>query len=102
MQIIRGCDAIEPVAAFAAAVLASPLPTRAKVPGVLVGALVLVAINQARLVSLFLVGVYFPSVFDFIHLDVWQAALIVLAVCCWAIWVQWAMRRTVSQRGGEV
>lgn len=102
MQIIRGCDAIEPVAAFAAAVLASPLPARAKVPGVLVGMLVLLAINQVRLVSLFLVGVYFPSAFDFIHLDVWQAALIVLAVCCWAIWVQWAMRRTVSQRGGEV
>ena len=92
MTIVRGCDAIEPVAAFTAAVFASPVSFWLKIPGVVVGALALLLINLARLVSLFFVGIYFPAAFDLIHMDVWQAAFIVLAICFWAIWVQWATR----------
>ncbi len=44
------------------------------------------------MVSLFFVGVYVPTVLDFMHFDFWQAAFIVLAICFWAIWVQWATR----------
>ncbi len=92
MAIVRGCDAIEPTAAFVAAVLASPVSVWAKMPGILVGTMALVVINLVRLVSLFYVGVYFPKALDFMHFDVWQAAFIVLAICFWAIWVQWATR----------
>ena len=92
MRIVRGCDAIEPTAAFVAAVLASPVSLWAKIPGILIGTLALVVINVVRLVSLFFVGIYVPSVLDFMHFDFWQAAFIVLAICFWAIWVQWATR----------
>jgi len=92
MAVVRGCDAIEPVAAFTAAVLASPVSFWLKIPGVVLGSLALLVINLARLVSLFLVGIYFPRAFDLIHMDVWQALFIVLAICFWAIWVQWATR----------
>ncbi|MCH9035376.1 MAG: hypothetical protein IID42_12885 [Planctomycetes bacterium] len=92
MRIVRGCDAIEPTAAFVAAVLASPVSLWAKIPGILIGTMALVVINVVRLVSLFFVGIYVPSVLDFMHFDFWQAAFIVLAICFWAIWVQWATR----------
>ena len=92
MRIVRGCDAIEPTAAFVAAVLASPVSLWAKIPGILIGTMALVVINVLRLVSLFFIGVYVPSVSDFMHFDFWQAAFIVLAICFWAIWVQWATR----------
>ncbi|MCH9003314.1 MAG: archaeosortase/exosortase family protein [Planctomycetes bacterium] len=92
MRIVRGCDAIEPTAAFVAAVLASPVSLWAKIPGILIGTMALVVINVVRLVSLFFIGIYVPSVLDFMHFDFWQAAFIVLAICFWAIWVQWATR----------
>ena len=92
MRIVRGCDGIEPTAAFVAAVLASPVSLWAKLPGILIGTMALVVINVVRLVSLFFIGVYVPTVLDFMHFDFWQGAFIVLAICFWAIWVQWATR----------
>lgn len=92
MQIVRGCDAIEPAAAFAAAVLASPVALWTKLPGILAGMLILLLVNLVRLVSLFFIGVHWPSALDVMHEDVWQAAFIVLAIVLWAIWVQWATK----------
>jgi len=92
MRIVRGCDAIEPTAAFVAAVLASPVAFWTKFPGVLLGAAALGVVNIVRLVTLFFVGVYARGALDFMHEDMWQAAFIVLAICFWAIWVQWAVR----------
>ena len=92
LQIQRGCDAIEPSALFVAAVLAFPASFRRKIPGVLLGTVILVVVNLARIVSLFLVGVYFPNAFERMHLEVWQIMFILLAIVLWAVWIQWAMR----------
>jgi len=90
VAIVRGCDAIEPVAAFTAAVLASPVAFSLKIPGILIGVVVLLLINLVRIVSLFLIGLHWRKAFDMVHLDVWQAVFIVLAIVFWAVWVQWA------------
>ncbi len=92
MQIVQGCDAIEPIALFAAAVVASPVSLWAKIPGLLVGWVSLLLINLLRLVSLFIIGISFPALFDVMHEHIWQAVFIVLAIVFWAIWVQWATR----------
>lgn len=92
VQVAPGCDALEPSAAFVAAVLASPVAFRLKLPGVLVGTLTILLLNLVRVTSLFLIGIHFRSIFDMMHYDVWQAAFIVLAILFWAIWVQWATR----------
>jgi len=92
MEIVRGCDAIEPVAIYVAAVLASPVVLRAKLMGILIGIAGLLLINVFRIVSLFFVGIHYPSAFNMIHEGVWQAAFIVLAIVFWAVWVQWATR----------
>ena len=97
MKIVRGCDATDPTAAFIAAVLAFPVSLRAKIPGIAIGTLALLSMNLLRVVSLFFVGVYFPSAFKTMHLGFWQALFFVLAVACWAIWVQWATRRRVLE-----
>lgn len=99
MEIVPGCDAIEPLATFVAAVLASPVRFVLKIPGILIGAAVIVAVNIVRLVSLFFVGLYYPDKFDFIHEGVWQAAFVALAIVLWFIWVQWATRgeRQISE-----
>lgn len=100
MTIVRGCDAIEPMAALIAAVVASPATIWMKIPGILVGTLVFLVINLIRLVSLFLVGIYFPNAFEVVHLDIWQVAFIALIICFWAIWFRWATRATAARPDG--
>ena len=90
--IERGCDAIHPSALFVAAVLASPVPWLAKLPGILLGTLALMVINLFRIVSLFYVKIHFPAAFEVMHVEVWQAVFIFLAVFLWALWAVWALR----------
>ncbi len=92
MEIVRGCDAIEPAAIYVAAVLASPVGVWPKIPGILIGAATLLCINLLRIVSLFFVGVHYPQAFEVMHEGVWQAVFVVLAIVFWAVWVQWATR----------
>ena len=97
VTIARGCDALEPIAAFVSAVVASPLALRVKLPGIAIGTVCLWLINLVRIVSLVWVGVHFPKVFDMIHGQIWQAAFIVLAIVFWAVWVQWATRTKTAR-----
>jgi exosortase H (IPTLxxWG-CTERM-specific) len=92
VDIQHGCDAIDPSALFIAAVLAFPAPLRSKLPGVLIGTLVLAAINLIRIVSLFYTGIYFPKAFQTVHVDVWQPVFILLALTFWVAWAWWATR----------
>jgi exosortase/archaeosortase family protein len=86
----RGCDAIYPAALYLAAVLAFPVSGRSKLPGVLIGAPALLVINLIRIVSLYFVAAYWRRAFEMMHLEVWQALFIFLAVLFWGIWAWWA------------
>ncbi len=92
VQIRRGCDAIEPSAIFLAGVAAFPARWRRKLPGMLVGAVLLLALNFVRIVSLFFIGIHYPRVFHLMHVDVWQAVFIFLAIVLWIVWALWATR----------
>lgn len=97
VQIERGCDAVSPSALFVAAVLASPIAFRRKIPAAIIGVLLLLVLNLVRIVSLFLTGLYFPRFFETMHLDVWQALFIIFALCLWAIWASWESRTRRSK-----
>ncbi len=96
VNIKKGCDALQPCALFIAAVLASPVLFKPKIPGLVLGLLFLMLMNILRVVSLFYVGIYFDqTVFDIMHHDVWQATFIFLAIVAWAMWALWAVKKTV-------
>lgn len=95
IHIERGCDAVEPSALFVAAVMASPVPFLSRLTAALGGTLILMVINLMRVISLFLVRVYAPGAFKIMHLDVWQALFIFLAIALWALW---ASRNTKKHR----
>jgi len=97
IQIERGCDAVEPSALFIAAVLASPVLLRRKIPAVIIGSSLLLMLNLVRIITLYLTGLHFRSLFDTMHLDVWQAAFIVLAILFWAGWASWVGRTPARQ-----
>jgi len=90
VNIRHGCDAVEPTALFIFAVLAFPAPFLKKLPGVIAGTVFLAIINIIRIVSLFLIGVYYPKAFHTMHVDVWQAIFILFAIVAWVLWALWS------------
>ena len=98
LTIQRGCDAIEPIALLVAAVLAFPAPRRSKFAAVLAGTALLLGLNLVRIVSLYFTGVWFPRFFETMHVDVWQALFIVIAMI---LWLAWAWRVVHAQRAGS-
>jgi len=92
LSIERGCDAVEPSALFCAGVLAFPASFLSKLPGMLIGTICLMVLNIFRIVSLFYVGAFFPKAFDIMHVDVWQALFVFLAILFWVLWALWATR----------
>ena len=94
VDIKRGCDAVQPTVLFISAVLASPVTVWSKLPGLAIGFFFLMFMNLVRVVTLFYTGIYWPSAFDTMHHDVWQAVFIVLSILAWFFWAVWAVRRT--------
>lgn len=100
LLIERGCDAVHPSALFAAAVLASPVAAWAKLPGIVLGTLLLMLTNLIRIISLFYIQIHFPRAFELMHVEVWQALFIFFALALWAVWASWALSRSAVGRRG--
>jgi len=98
VRIVQGCNAMEPIALFACAVLAFPSPFLRKIPGIVVGSLCLVVLNCVRIVSLFLIGAYWPGAFPVMHVDVWQGVFVLFALVLWLLWLPWAMQGQLSAK----
>ncbi len=97
VDIQHGCDAIAPTMLFVAAVLAFPASLGSKIPGAVVGSVVLALLNLTRIVALFFTGIYFPRAFEAMHVDVWQPVFILFALTFWVTWAWWATRSVVRQ-----
>jgi exosortase/archaeosortase family protein len=99
VSIVSGCDAVEPIALFVCAILVFPAPVFRKILGAILGTSLLLLSNLARIVSLFLIGRYSPRIFEVVHVDVWQALFVFLALLLWIVWLLWATRipRTASR-----
>lgn len=90
-----GCDALEPLGLFAAAVVATPAPTLLRLAGVLLGAVVMSLVNQVRIVSLYFTGIHYPAAFETLHVEVWQAFFILFSIGLWVAWSQWTLAKRV-------
>lgn len=92
VDIRRGCDAIEPIILFVSAVTAFPTSISKKLVGVFVGIIVLFSINILRIICLFLTGVYVESLFEIMHVDIWQYLFIFFAILLCLFWIQWSSK----------
>lgn len=86
VNIRNGCNGIETMVIFLAAVLAFPAPWKARVIGLVLGCIAIQAINLVRVVALFFTGAYFPKFFDSSHTVVWQTIVIAFGVFLWIFW----------------
>lgn len=86
VNIKNGCNGLETVVIFLAAVLAFPAPWPARLVGLVLGIAVIQVVNLVRVVALFLTGVHFPSWFDSSHTVIWQTVVILCGVLLWIFW----------------
>lgn len=86
VNIRNGCNGVETMLIFLAAVLAFPAPWKARAIGLAFGIVAIQAVNLVRVVALFFTGAYFPSFFDTSHTVVWQTLVILSGVLLWILW----------------
>jgi len=86
VNIRNGCNGVEAMLIFFAAVLAFPATWRSRFLGVAFGFVAIQLVNLIRVVALFLTGVYLPRLFDSSHTVVWQTLVILAGVLLWILW----------------
>ncbi len=91
-EISHGCTGFLPAAFVLVGMLAYPASARSRMVGILIGVPFILALNLARLVHLFVVGVRWPAMFDLAHEVIWQAVMVVSVFLVWLGWVIWSER----------
>jgi exosortase H (IPTLxxWG-CTERM-specific) len=86
VNIRNGCNGVEAMLIFLAAVLAFPASWKSRLTGLTLGILAIQLVNLIRVVALFLTGIYFPRIFDTSHTVIWQTIVILFGVLLWIFW----------------
>jgi exosortase H (IPTLxxWG-CTERM-specific) len=86
VNIRNGCNGVEAMLIFLAAVLAFPAPWRSRLLGLVLGTVAIQIVNLVRVVALYLTGAYFPRMFDASHTVIWQSVVILFSVLLWIFW----------------
>ncbi len=88
VAIQPGCNAVEACIVLVAAILAFPAPWRHKLRGIVLGIVAVQGLNILRVISLFYLGQWRGDVFEFAHLYLWQALIMLDVLVAWLIWVR--------------
>lgn len=97
VSIEAGCNGIEAAIVLFAGVMAFPSTAVQKFIGVVFGFLVVQIVNLLRIISLYYLGQFSESLFEFSHLYLWQALIMLDVLIFWILWVRWVSKeRTFS------
>lgn len=89
ISIERGCNGVEAVIILVSAILAFPAPWKYRLAGIGVGFLAIQAVNLVRIISLFYLGQWNRLWFDWFHLYLWQALIVLDALVVFLVWLRW-------------
>ncbi len=76
------------VAVLFAAIFAFPAPLKHKLIGFAIGFLAIQGLNLVRIISLFYLGQWNTTAFEWFHLYLWQALIILDALVVWLVWLR--------------
>ena len=71
-----------------AAIFAFPAPLKNKFLGFVAGFFAIQALNLVRIISLFYLGQWNQVAFEWFHLYLWQALIILDALVVWLVWLR--------------
>lgn len=88
VSIEPGCNGVEALIILFAAIFAFPAPFKHKLIGFAIGFVAIQALNLVRIISLFYLGQWNMTWFEWFHLYLWQALIILDALVVWLIWLR--------------
>ncbi|MGV6809809.1 MAG: exosortase H [bacterium] len=88
VSIEPGCNGVEAMIVLLAAILAFPAPFLYKMQGLLWGFLAIQGMNLVRIISLFYLGQWSQLLFDWAHLYIWQALIMLDALVVFLLWIR--------------
>lgn len=93
VSIEAGCNGVEATIVLVAAMLAFPSSWKMKLWGIGLGFIAVQAVNLLRIVSLFFLGQWNFEVFEFAHLYMWQALIMLDVLIVWLLWMRYVAKR---------
>ena len=88
VSILAGCNGIEAAIVLLAAMAAFPAPWKHRLIGMLAGLAAVQALNIVRVISLFYVGQWNMRVFEWTHLYLWQALIMLDVLVVGLVWMR--------------
>src|SRR5438309_1841866 len=88
ISIEAGCNGIEAAILLIAAMLAFPAPWKHRVVGIVAGLAAVQLLNVVRVISLFYLGQWNLGAFEWAHLYLWQALIMLDVLVVWLLWLR--------------
>jgi exosortase H (IPTLxxWG-CTERM-specific) len=89
VEIAPGCNGVEAMIILLAAIAAFPSTWRQKLIGLSIGFFAIQGLNLVRIISLFYLGQWNYTWFEWAHLYIWQALIILDALVVFLLWLRW-------------
>jgi exosortase H (IPTLxxWG-CTERM-specific) len=97
VSIEAGCNGVEAGIILISAMLAYPARGSEKLVGILLGNLTVQTLNLVRIISLFYLGQWSETAFEWAHLYIWQALIMLDVLVVFLIWLRWIARPSIPQ-----
>lgn len=97
IQIAPGCNGVEAMIILLAAIIAFPASILYKLKGLFWGFIAIQSLNMVRIISLFYLLQWDRNWFEFFHLYLWQALIILDALVVWLIWLRYLPKNKQEQ-----
>lgn len=93
VSIEAGCNGVEAAIILVAGMIAFPSSLKHKLVGIVAGIAAVQGVNLLRIISLYYLGKWNMSVFEFAHLYLWQALIMLDVLVVWMLWIRWIAQR---------
>lgn len=93
VSIEAGCNGIEAGIVLVAAMLAFPASLWHKLAGISIGLFTIQFLNILRIITLFYIGQWDKTLFEWAHLYIWQALIMLDVLLVMLLWLRWLPRR---------
>lgn len=101
VSIEPGCNGVEAMIVLLAAIGAFPSPWRYKFKGLIWGFVAIQGLNLLRIISLFYLGQWSRELFDWAHLYIWQALIMLDALVVFLIWIRYLPTEDKTEMIGQ-
>ncbi|NEX19525.1 exosortase H [Thiorhodococcus mannitoliphagus] len=96
VSIEAGCNGVEAGIVLLAAMLAFPATWQEKLAGITVGLVTVQGLNLIRIITLFYIGQWNQTLFEWAHLYIWQALIMLDVLVVFLLWLRWLSKREAS------